>query len=135
MAFFRREAVVVVSVVVSTATSVVATTRMAAVGMMFILFTLLRILAMISVAMSREHPMPLFGEGAVSLIGLGARWLVCTFVTGIRKDLRGKHLARETCAILIHHPACLYVCCMCRYGASLFAGFSSSRARRPARRP
>jgi hypothetical protein len=49
---------------------------MAAVGMMFILFTLLRILAMISVAMSREHPMPLFGEGAVSLIGLGARWLV-----------------------------------------------------------
>jgi hypothetical protein len=71
----RSEAVVVVSVVVSTATSVVATTRMAAVGMMFILFTLLRILAMISVAMSREHPMPLFGEGAVSLIGLGARWL------------------------------------------------------------
>jgi hypothetical protein len=63
----RSEAVVVVSVVVSTATSVVATTRMAAVGMMFILFTLLRILAMISVAMSREHPMPLFGEGAVDI--------------------------------------------------------------------
>ncbi len=32
-----------------------------------------------------------------------------TFLSlGIRKDLRGKHLARETCAIIIL-PACTYV--------------------------